>query len=154
MNDFDLARAVEDYGARLFTYAYALLCNYHEAEDAVQDAFAAAWQGRDGFDGENLRAWLYRITGNRCLDMLRRRGLLTFDELREETAAGPEEGGDGFSDTTMRALGRLSAADRAVARARGTELRGDSGAARGERGRPAQAVRAGQEKAGKVSDGS
>ena len=42
MNDFDLARAVEDYGARLFTYAYALLCNYHEAEDAVQDAFAAA----------------------------------------------------------------------------------------------------------------
>lgn len=114
MNDFDLARAVEDYGARLFTYAYALLCNYHEAEDAVQDAFAAAWQGRDGFDGENLRAWLYRITGNRCLDMLRRRGLLTFDELREETAAGPEEGGDGFSDTTMRALGRLSAADRAV----------------------------------------
>ena len=40
--------------------------------------------------------------------------MLTFDELREETAAGPEEGGDGFSDTTMRALGRLSAADRAV----------------------------------------
>ena len=112
--DGEIERIVDEYASALFRMCLVMLRSVPDAEDAVQDACAAAWQGRDGFDGENLRAWLYRITGNRCLDMLRRRGLLTFDELREETAAGPEEGGDGFSDTTMRALGRLSAADRAV----------------------------------------
>ena len=45
-----------------------------DAEDALQDALLGAWRGLAGFEGRSsLRAWLYRITTNACLRLLRRR---------------------------------------------------------------------------------
>jgi RNA polymerase sigma-70 factor (ECF subfamily) len=42
-----------------------------EAEDAVQEAFARAWRGRQTFSRSiSLRAWLYRIATNVCLDAI------------------------------------------------------------------------------------
>ncbi|GAA1240537.1 hypothetical protein GCM10009609_00220 [Pseudonocardia aurantiaca] len=42
------------------------------AEDALQDALLAAWQGLGGFEGRaSIRKWLYRIAINRCLNVLR-----------------------------------------------------------------------------------
>ena len=43
------------------------------AEDAVQDAFMAAFRGLDAFEGRSsLRTWLHRITVNAALMKLRR----------------------------------------------------------------------------------
>jgi RNA polymerase sigma-70 factor (ECF subfamily) len=46
-----------------------------DAEDVLQETLLAAWRGLDGFEQRaSLRAWLYRIATNRCLNALRDAG--------------------------------------------------------------------------------
>ena len=87
MGKFKLEDAVARYGRTLFAYAYSLLGDYHEAEDAVQEAFAAAHQSRERFDGANERAWLCRITYSKCMDSLRNRPAVSFEDLGRLSAA-------------------------------------------------------------------
>jgi RNA polymerase sigma-70 factor, ECF subfamily len=51
-----------------------------EADDAVQETMLRAWRAAADFEGRSsVRAWLYRIAANACLDLLRgreRRGRL------------------------------------------------------------------------------
>ncbi|HEX2369683.1 MAG TPA: RNA polymerase subunit sigma-70 [Acidimicrobiia bacterium] len=68
------AAAVEPYRRRLHVHCYRMLASFDEAEDAVQETFLRAWRGWDRFDdGAQLRAWLYRIATNVCIDVIRRR---------------------------------------------------------------------------------
>ena len=57
----------------LHVHCYRMLASYDEAEDAVQEAFARAWRSRTTFDGQNMRAWLYKIATRVCLDAIRAR---------------------------------------------------------------------------------
>lgn len=68
-------RLFEPLRPGLKLYCYRMLGSLHEAEDAVQDAYLRAWRGRSGFSGAgSLKAWLYRIATNVCLDVIKRRG--------------------------------------------------------------------------------
>jgi RNA polymerase sigma-70 factor (ECF subfamily) len=69
----DLEEAFRAHRRELHVHCYRMLASYDEAEDAVQEAYLRAWRGRAGFDGTNLRAWLYAIATNVCIDAARRR---------------------------------------------------------------------------------
>jgi RNA polymerase sigma-70 factor (TIGR02960 family) len=58
----------------LQVHCYRILGSVQDAEDVVQETLLAAWRGLEAFEGRSsVRAWLYRIATNRCLDALRAR---------------------------------------------------------------------------------
>jgi RNA polymerase sigma factor (sigma-70 family) len=72
----DAFRAIHDrYRQRLFAYVRQMLCAgpRQDAEDVLQDVFVRAYGALRIDDREiNVRAWLYRVAHNRCIDHLRR----------------------------------------------------------------------------------
>src|SRR5579863_7995980 len=79
---------VEPYRAELLAHCYRTLGSFHDAEDMLQEALLAAWRAIGQFDGRSLRAWLYKITTNRCLNFLR-------GESRRPLPAGLSDQGTG-----------------------------------------------------------
>src|SRR4030081_1517871 len=79
-----LLESAEDFGdqvahfrSELLVHCYRMLGTIDEAEDAVQDTLGRALRGRQTFRRSiSLRAWLYRIATNVCLNAieLRKRG--------------------------------------------------------------------------------
>jgi RNA polymerase sigma factor (sigma-70 family) len=68
-------RVIHDrYRARLFAYARQMLAGSGpDAEDVMQDVFLRAYRAlRVDERPVSLRAWLYKVAHNRCIDSLRR----------------------------------------------------------------------------------
>jgi RNA polymerase sigma factor (sigma-70 family) len=68
--------AIHDrYRQRLFAYVRQMLCAgpRQDAEDVLQDVFVRAYGALRADDRHvHVRAWLYRVAHNRCIDHLRR----------------------------------------------------------------------------------
>lgn len=62
------------YRAALFTYCCRMLGDRERAKDALQESFLKAYQNAGMYKpGTKVSAWLYRLTRNVCIDMLRAR---------------------------------------------------------------------------------
>ncbi len=87
-------RVIHDrYRQRMFAYTRQMLTGSAvDAEDAVQEIFVRAYSGLRASDRElALRAWLYRIAHNRCIDELRRPQSVATEAI---PATVPNAGGD------------------------------------------------------------
>jgi RNA polymerase sigma-70 factor (ECF subfamily) len=65
---------VTPHRGELHAHCYRMLGSVHDADDALQDAMLRAWRSLDKFKGNSsLRAWLYKIATNTCLDLIHKR---------------------------------------------------------------------------------
>ncbi|MDP4180554.1 MAG: sigma-70 family RNA polymerase sigma factor, partial [Bacillota bacterium] len=86
---------VEQFQQQLFRYCYRMLGNIYEAEDAVQESFIKAYENIRKYNKSiSFSAWLYKITYNHCINILRRKKLVKFVpfiEEKESNSQGLEE---------------------------------------------------------------
>jgi RNA polymerase sigma-70 factor (ECF subfamily) len=68
----DFAERAERHRHELRVHCYRMLASFEEAEDAVQETLLRAWRRSDELQrDEHLRAWLYKIATNTCLDAIK-----------------------------------------------------------------------------------
>ena len=73
---------VERHSRNIYQLAYRMMGNRQDAEEVVQEAFLRGYQKLKQFAGNaNFGTWVYRITANHAIDLLRQRK--TEDSRRE-----------------------------------------------------------------------
>jgi len=97
-----LREAYDAHGALVFAFCSRNLASRADAEDATQQVFVAAWQGRDRFDAEkgSLPGWLLGIARHKVSDVVRASGRR--DALVERQASAV---GTGAAGATAGAVG-------------------------------------------------
>ncbi|MEW6434867.1 MAG: sigma-70 family RNA polymerase sigma factor [Myxococcota bacterium] len=72
---------VERYQRKVYAVAVGMLKDREEARDVAQEAFVKVYKYLDHFKGDaSFYTWLYRITVNICIDVLRRKGSAKGDD--------------------------------------------------------------------------
>ncbi len=67
----ELEQVYQDYKALLFSLAYRMLGSVMDAEDIVHESFVTFEKLKDSRSITNVKAYLCKITTNRCIDHLR-----------------------------------------------------------------------------------
>src|SRR5438270_3126989 len=74
----------------ILAYCRRLLGDLHEAEDAVQHTFLAAYRAlMAGKEDIQLQPWLFTIARNRCYSILRARREVAVADIHEGVSDGP-----------------------------------------------------------------
>ena len=92
---------VQQHSRRVFQLAFRMMGNEQDAEDVVQESFLRAYRQLGHFEARaDFGTWLYRITANCAVDMMRSRQhrMSARTEILDETislqhspGAGPEQ---------------------------------------------------------------
>lgn len=119
---------VERYEKLVYHQALRLLNHPEDAADVTQEVFFKAWRGLPSFQGDcSFSTWLYRLTDNAAIDLLRRekkrRGDVSMDDGEQNwegllTDPGPtperEMERRELRETVAQGLARLSEEHRRV----------------------------------------
>ena len=82
---------VLEHQTNVYRLALRLTGNEADAADAAQEAFIKAYTSLSSFRGESrFSVWLYRLTNNVCIDLLRRRARQDASPLQTENEDGEE----------------------------------------------------------------
>ena len=94
----DVEAVYDMYADMRYRLALSYLRNTEDAQDAVHDVFIKYTASPKIFkDEEHKKAWLIRVTVNRCTDMLRQRkirGYVPLDEISETESKAEESDSD------------------------------------------------------------
>jgi RNA polymerase sigma-70 factor, ECF subfamily len=93
-------RLVESHQPALLAHCYRMLGSLHDAEDALQETLLRAWRALPRLEERGLlRAWLYRIATNVCLDALAQRRPRTLPVEHGTSAAPGEQPGEPLTES-------------------------------------------------------
>ena len=71
-NEFAFVAIYNRYKQGIYAYSLRMLRNDKEAEDVMQDTFLKAYEYRNKLvDIQSLRAWLFTVARNKCLNRIR-----------------------------------------------------------------------------------
>ncbi|MFO7621611.1 MAG: RNA polymerase sigma factor [Bacteroidales bacterium] len=97
MNRADFNRIILQLSRKLYVYAYRILNDQQEAEDAVQEVSVKLWKMRDRLDQyESIEALTTTMVRNYSIDQLRRRKNIEFEYINThvqypESTPSPQE---------------------------------------------------------------
>lgn len=82
---------VTENQTKVYRLALRILKNEADAEDAAQEAFLKAYTSLADFRGDSrFSVWLYRLTNNICIDILRKNKRAVIVSLQTEDDDGEE----------------------------------------------------------------
>jgi RNA polymerase sigma-70 factor (ECF subfamily) len=65
---------IQHHQSLVLNTALGILQNHEEAEEITQDVFLEVYHKYESFKGDSsITTWLYRITTNKCIDLLRKK---------------------------------------------------------------------------------
>jgi len=103
----------ELHRSKVLNLSWRILGSQHEAEDSLQDVFIKVFDRIDHYRGESaFSTWVYRMTTNHCLDILRRRKILSFMGFENVPEVQDKKDSEkavnlGFSPVIAKALEKL-----------------------------------------------
>ena len=106
-----LLDALREWGPSVYNLAMLQTGSRHDADDVYQDVFLRLATSTTRFNGpEHLKAWLLRVTLNRCRDLRRATWFRRVDSLEEH----PDAENQGFAAPTCGMQAHESAEDEAL----------------------------------------
>lgn len=95
---------IDGYEKKIYNIAYRFMRNEYDAQDAAQDAIIKMFTNIKKFSFQAaFSTWMYRVTANTCLDLLRKKKPDTGIEEYERYAVSRE--GNPDADTINKELG-------------------------------------------------
>jgi RNA polymerase sigma-70 factor (ECF subfamily) len=94
---------MEEWYSRLFNFANNYLNNEENTKEVLQDVFLKLWDNRQKLSTDtNLNAYLFTLTRNRCIDLIRREKLmLQFRTDKQEEYRRLSENFEALSDPIL-----------------------------------------------------